>query len=422
MDATPSVALPGGAGSGIAPRGRRRRCASAVRRSSWGERTFVMGIINVTPDSFSGDGLLQRQRRRDRALLSRRSRMAAEGADMLDMGGQSTRPGHREIAVAEEQRRVLPVVRAIREALPDMPISIDTTRAEVAAPALDAGAELVNDVWGSRPATDLLRLAAARGVPLVLMHNRVEPRYRNVVAEVRGRSVAGDRPGGRGGRRLGAADRRPGHRLWQDSRPEPRRPARPSAAALARPARPAGHQPQVDHRQGARSCAGRAPRGDAGYNGAGHRRGRRHRPRPRRRANVRVARMADAIVRHGSRRRSVAMSDAIFLRGMAFEGRHGVTEAERAEPQLIEIDVDCSIWISRRAGASDDAGRDGRLRRRSSRSAGRRSRNAATGCSRRSPRRAHGAAAGAISARRACGGRGAQAGRADRRGVRARSG
>ena len=110
--------------------------------------------------------------------------MAAEGADLLDIGGQSTRPGHVEVAPDEELGRVVPVVRAVRGALPDMPISIDTTRVEVAGPALDAGADLVNDVWGTGRLTRLRALAAHRGAPLVLMHNREEARYRNVVAEV----------------------------------------------------------------------------------------------------------------------------------------------------------------------------------------------------------------------------------------------
>ncbi|MEX2546798.1 MAG: dihydropteroate synthase, partial [Chloroflexota bacterium] len=118
------------------------------------------------------------------AAVRQAEQMAAEGADLLDVGGQSTRPGHADIDPAEERRRTEPVVRAIRSALPDMPISIDTTKPEVAQAALDAGADLLNDVWGTAESTDLARLAAERGVPLVLMHNRAEARYRNVVAEV----------------------------------------------------------------------------------------------------------------------------------------------------------------------------------------------------------------------------------------------
>jgi len=110
--------------------------------------------------------------------------MVDEGADLLDVGGESTRPGHVEVGGAEELARVVPVIRALRAALPDVPLSIDTTKVEVAAAALDAGADLVNDVWGVRSDDDLLGLAAARGAPIVLMHNRAEARYANLMAEV----------------------------------------------------------------------------------------------------------------------------------------------------------------------------------------------------------------------------------------------
>jgi dihydropteroate synthase len=144
-----------------------------------------MGIVNVTPDSFSGDGLLADERADPvEAAVTQGRRMATEGADVLDVGGESTRPGHDAVAEDEELRRVVPVVHALREALPELPISIDTTKARVAEAALDAGADLVNDVWGVRADPDLLALVAARGVPIVLMHNRAEARYRSVVAEV----------------------------------------------------------------------------------------------------------------------------------------------------------------------------------------------------------------------------------------------
>jgi len=150
---------------------------------AWGERTYVMGILNVTPDSFSGDGLLQAPDPVAAAVEAGR-RMRDEGADLLDVGGESTRPGHAAVDVADELARVVPVVRALRSALPDLPISVDTTKVAVAAAALDAGADLVNDVWGVAPDADLLRLAAARGAPIVLMHNRADARYTNLVAEV----------------------------------------------------------------------------------------------------------------------------------------------------------------------------------------------------------------------------------------------
>ncbi len=156
------------------------------RTFEWGERTFVMGILNVTPDSFSGDGLLAADSPGDpiERAVAQAQRMAVEGADMLDLGGQSTRPGHAEISDAAELERVLPVLVAVHAALPDMPLSIDTTRARVAAEALDAGASMVNHVWGVAAGEDMLGLVAQRGVPIVLMHNRAEARYANVVAEV----------------------------------------------------------------------------------------------------------------------------------------------------------------------------------------------------------------------------------------------
>jgi dihydropteroate synthase len=169
---------------------------------AWGSRTFVMGIVNVTPDSFSGDGLLDPGATeatasvaaavpgaRASASLAAKAvalarTMAEEGADLLDVGGESTRPGHTTVDTAEEIQRVVPIVAAIRAALPSMPISIDTTKPAVAAAAIDAGADLINDIWGVGEDDALVRFAAERRVPIVLMHNRAEPRYRDLMAEV----------------------------------------------------------------------------------------------------------------------------------------------------------------------------------------------------------------------------------------------
>ena len=152
---------------------------------TWGTRTYVMGILNVTFDSFSGDGLIAHGGKAFVAAAIEQARsMIEEGADLLDVGGQSTRPGHSEIALDEEIARVVPVIRAVRQIAPDLPLSIDTTRAAVAAAALDAGADVVNDIWGVAAEKEILSLAARREVPIVLMHNREQPRYRNVVAEV----------------------------------------------------------------------------------------------------------------------------------------------------------------------------------------------------------------------------------------------
>lgn len=145
-----------------------------------------MGIVNATPDSFSGDGLIAPSGAADpvAAAVEQAQAMVRDGADLLDVGGESTRPGHEPVDAAEERRRAVPVVAAIRAALPDVPISIDTTKAEVAEAALDAGADLVNDVWGVAAEPELLALVAARAVPIVVMHNRAEPVYARLVPEV----------------------------------------------------------------------------------------------------------------------------------------------------------------------------------------------------------------------------------------------
>jgi dihydropteroate synthase len=135
-----------------------------------------MAIINVTPDSFSADGLAQPGADIALAALEQARRAAAEGADLLDIGGESTRPGAQPIGVAEELRRVLPALTAIAREVA-LPISVDTYHAEVAAAALDAGAQLINDIWGLRTPDGgwneaLAALAAQRAAPIVLMHNR----------------------------------------------------------------------------------------------------------------------------------------------------------------------------------------------------------------------------------------------------------
>jgi dihydropteroate synthase len=150
----------------------------------WGERTFVMGILNVTPDSFSGDGLLTSGADPVEAAVEAGRKMVGDGADILDIGGESTRPGHDPVTADEERRRVVPIVAGLRAALPDTPLSIDTTKPAVAEAALAAGADLVNDVWAVGDDEALARLAADHGVPLVVMHNRAEARYTTLLPEV----------------------------------------------------------------------------------------------------------------------------------------------------------------------------------------------------------------------------------------------
>jgi dihydropteroate synthase len=182
--ATPAFALPEGAGNGLPSGLGRTRIGGQT--FTWGTRTYVMGILNMTPDSFSADGLLAGDAAADPVAAAVRlaTAMAEAGADILDVGGESTRPGHAAVAAPEEMQRVVPVIRAIREALPSMPISVDTSKPAVAEAALDAGAALVNDVWGVADDDALARLAAERGVPIVLMHNRTEARYTTLLPEI----------------------------------------------------------------------------------------------------------------------------------------------------------------------------------------------------------------------------------------------
>src|SRR5438552_10222357 len=144
----------------------------------WGTRTYLMAIVNVSPESFSGDGIS------DAAIaVEQGRRFAADGADFIDVGGQSTRPGFAEITIAEEMSRVVPVIRLLRE-LVGAPISVDTYRAEVAAAALDAGAALVNDVSGLRSDVAMAPLIASRGAAAVIMHNQRGRDFHDVAGDI----------------------------------------------------------------------------------------------------------------------------------------------------------------------------------------------------------------------------------------------
>ena len=136
-----------------------------------GERTLVMGVLNVTPDSFSDGGkFFDAERAVEQAM-----EMERRGADLLDVGGESTRPGSAGISAQEELARVLPVLRALRGRL-KIPVSIDTQKTEVAEAALDAGAQIINDIFGLKSDPRIAKVAARRRVPLILMHMRGEPR------------------------------------------------------------------------------------------------------------------------------------------------------------------------------------------------------------------------------------------------------
>ena len=132
----------------------------------WGERTYVMGILNMSPDSFSGDGIAGLD-----AAVAQAYNLVARGADILDIGGESTRPGFAPVSIEEEIRRVVPVIERLAPEIP-VPLSIDTSKFEVARRAIEAGATAINDQWGLKRDSRLAGLAAERSVPLILMSNQ----------------------------------------------------------------------------------------------------------------------------------------------------------------------------------------------------------------------------------------------------------
>lgn len=144
-------------------------------------KTYIMGILNVTPDSFSDGG---RFNRADAALFHAEE-MIKQGADIIDVGGESTRPGHTAISEEEEIRRVVPIIEAIAERF-DVPVSIDTYKSRVAEEALEAGACLVNDIWGLKADPRMAALIAERGAACCLMHNRREAVYESFLEDVKG--------------------------------------------------------------------------------------------------------------------------------------------------------------------------------------------------------------------------------------------
>ncbi len=149
------------------------------REFRWGTRTYVMGILNITPDSFSGDGLGTDVE----ASVAQALRFEEEGADILDVGGHSTRPGHTPITQEEELRRVIPVVERLAKET-SLPISIDTFFATVAREALQAGASMVNDQWALSYDSDMASVVAKGGVPVVLMHNQQGTQYIDLIPDV----------------------------------------------------------------------------------------------------------------------------------------------------------------------------------------------------------------------------------------------
>ena len=149
------------------------------REFIWGGCTYVMGVLNVTPDSFSGDGLAHDIA----AAMDQAVRMCRDGADIIDVGGESTRPGYQPVPADEEIRRTVPVIERLAREV-DVPVSIDTYKAEVARAALDAGASLVNDVHGFRREPEVAAVAAEFGVPAVAMHNQRGRQFYDVIGDI----------------------------------------------------------------------------------------------------------------------------------------------------------------------------------------------------------------------------------------------
>ncbi len=152
----------------------------AGRRFDWGRRTYLMGILNLTCDSFAGDGLAADV---DRAL-AQAERFAAEGADILDLGAESTRPGYTPVPAEQQIARLLPVLERLRD-LCDLPLSVDTTSGEVAQAVLAAGASLVNDTSGLRGDAGMASTVAETAAAVVVMHNQRGRPFRDVIADVR---------------------------------------------------------------------------------------------------------------------------------------------------------------------------------------------------------------------------------------------
>lgn len=144
-----------------------------------GERTYVMGILNVTPDSFSDGGKFNSVE----LAIKRTEELIKDGADIIDVGGESTRPNFEAVSAKDEIDRVVPIIKAIKENF-DIPVSIDTYKAETAEAAIKAGADLINDVWGFKKDKDMAKVAAKYKVPCVLMHNRENIPYTNLMNDV----------------------------------------------------------------------------------------------------------------------------------------------------------------------------------------------------------------------------------------------
>lgn len=144
-----------------------------------GERTYIMGILNVTPDSFSDGGKFNEIE----AAVRQAKKLVEDGADIIDVGGESTRPGAEYVTAEEEIKRVVPIIKAIKKEL-DVTISIDTYKSKTAEEAIKAGADIINDIWGAKYDKNIAKVAAKYNVPIILMHNREDKTYENLMEDV----------------------------------------------------------------------------------------------------------------------------------------------------------------------------------------------------------------------------------------------
>ncbi|GAB3054749.1 dihydropteroate synthase [Virgibacillus ainsalahensis] len=144
------------------------------------ERTYIMGILNVTPDSFSDGGKYTTTE----AAVKRALEMVEQGADIIDIGGESTRPGHKPVSEQEEIERVVPMIKAVKKHI-NVPISIDTFKSETARQAVRAGADIINDIWGAKKDTGIAKVAAEYDVPIILMHNRTDMNYTSLIDDIK---------------------------------------------------------------------------------------------------------------------------------------------------------------------------------------------------------------------------------------------
>lgn len=151
-----------------------------VKTYNLAERTHIMGILNVTPDSFSDGGKYATLE----AACQQARKLEAQGADIIDIGGESTRPGHAPLSEDEEISRVIPVIEAIRDEV-GVPISIDTYKAKTARRAVEAGASIINDVWGAKREPKIAEVAAELNVPIILMHNRTNMDYDDLIDDMK---------------------------------------------------------------------------------------------------------------------------------------------------------------------------------------------------------------------------------------------